>query len=220
MILDGGTWFDTGCHESKSCVYLKLTIRLRVGLENGSMKPSSFCSQNFFSQICGCWNWKCAVLSATARSFVYVAALAHKGVGSGATIVLVEMVYVLVTAGVYAGLQQKALGLRSQGLGNLAVVIGVPGLAQTLEWLTHRAVGGAAPGRATLAVCFFAVLSAFFHLHVMRRGAFLTGGQERSLVEDFRRMPQLVVEFLIAPVLMLSTVATRLARFAESESAL
>jgi hypothetical protein len=182
------------------------------------MKTSSVSS--FCSHVHGCWNWKCAVLSATARSFVYVAALAHKGVGSGGTIVLVEMVYVLVTAGVYAGLQQRALGLRPRWLGNLAVVIGVPWLAQTLEWLAHHAVGGEAPGRATLAVCFFAGLSAFFHLHVMRRGVFLTGGQERSLVEDFRRMPRLVAELLVAPVLMLSTVASRRARFVESGSAL
>jgi len=176
---------------------------------------SSICSQ-----LCACWNWKCALLSATARSLIYLVALARTGLRAGIAVALVEMAYVLVTAGLYAGLQQKALGIRSRWLGNLAVVVGVPGLAQTFEWLTHRAVGGQAPGRATAVVCCFAAISALFHLHVMRRGAFLTGEQGRSLVDDFRRMPGLIGDFLIAPALLLGPAAARLARFAESESAL
>jgi hypothetical protein len=146
--------------------------------------------------------------------------LARHGLRGGVSIVAVEMVYVLVTAGLYAGLQQKALGLRPRWVGDLAVVAGVPGLAQGLEWLTHRVVGGAAPGRSTVAVCCFAALSALFHLHVMRRGAFLTGHQGRTLADDFRGMPRLIGEFVAAPFLALSTAAGRLAQFANSGTAL
>ena len=125
---------------------------------------------------------------------------------------LSKFVYVSLTAGLYAGMQQKALGLRSRLLGNFIVVCGVPGLAQTLDWLTHRAAGAAAPGNATLAVSVFAVASALFHLHVMRRGAFLTGHGGHSLLDDFRRMPRLAAEFVLGPAVLLSALAARLAR--------
>ena len=174
----------------------------------------------FFAQAIACWNWKCALMSATARSLVYLGAMARAGLRGGLPIVLVEMAYVTLTAGLYAGLQQRALGFRSRLLGNLTVVLAVPMLAQILDWFAHRAAGAAAPGRANLAVCVFAAISALFHLHVMRRGAFLTGHAGRSLVDDFRRMPRLIVGFLLSPVALLSAVGARLARILDAEAAM
>jgi len=84
------------------------------------------------------WNWKCALISATARSLVYLAAMAHTSPHRALPVVLVEVGYVTLTAGVYAGMQQNALRLRSRLFGNLIVVLGVPGLGQTLDWFTHR----------------------------------------------------------------------------------
>jgi hypothetical protein len=162
-----------------------------------------------------CWNWKCALLSATARSIVYATAMARSGLRGGLSIVLVEMIYVTLTAGLYAGLQQRALGFRSRLLGNLTVVLGVPGLAQILDLLIHRLTGAVAPGRATLAVCLFATISALFHLHVMRRGAFLTGDAGSTLIDDFRRMPRLLAGFVVFPFARLSALALRLAAATE-----
>jgi hypothetical protein len=174
----------------------------------------------FFAQAVACWNWKCALMSGTARSLVYLAAMARTGVRGGILILLVEMIYVTLTAGLYAGLQQRALSFRSRMLGNLMIVLGVPMLAQFLDWLTHRAVGAAAPGRATLAVSIFAIVSALFHLHVMRRGAFLTGRTGRSLLDDFRRMPRLATGFVLAPAVFLTALSTRATRSAASQAAL
>jgi hypothetical protein len=154
--------------------------------------------RQFFS----CWNWKCALLSAVARSLVYLAAMARTGLHGISAVVLAEIAYVTLTAGIYAGLQQQALGLRMRWLGNLIIVIGVPGMAQALDWCAHRAVGAAAPARATLAVCVFAAISALFHLHVMRNGVFLSG-RGRSLVDDFRRVPALLAGFVMRPVAFL-----------------
>lgn len=175
---------------------------------------------HFLAQVLSCWNWKCALLSASARSLVYLAAMARTGLRSGLAIVLVEVVYVTVTAGLYAGLQQRALALRSRSLGNLIVVLGVPGLAQAFDWLAHRASGAAAPARATVAVCIFSTVSALFHLHVMRRGVFLTGQQGHTLAEDFRRIPRLTLGFVITPAMFLSAIANRVLRTTETEAAL
>jgi hypothetical protein len=172
-----------------------------------------------------CWNWKCALLSALARSLVYLVAMARAGhaqgdLRSGLAVILVEMAYVTLTAGVYAGMQQMALNLRSRLYGNLAVVVAIPGLAQALDWLTHRAAGAPAPGKATLAMCIFGGVSALFHLYVMRRGAFLTGCRGLSLLDDFRRMPGLVGSFFVAPAVFLASLGTQLTRRAEPDAAL
>jgi hypothetical protein len=187
------------------------------------MKPvahSPVIARILFARILSFWNWKCALLSASARSIVYLVALSHIGRRGGLSIVLVEMAYVTLTAGLYAGMQQKALGLRNRLLGNLIVVLCVPGLAQFLDSLTHRIAGATVPGRATLAVCIFTMVSALFHLYVMRRGAFLTNHNGCSLLEDFRRMPRLILAFVTAPAVLFMAIAARIGSEAESEAAL
>ncbi len=132
---------------------------------------------------------------------------------------LVEIAYVTLTAGVYAGLQQRALGLRSRLLGNAIVAAGVPALAQVLDWLAHRAVGAAVPARATIAVSLFTGVSALFHLFVMRRGVFLTG-RGCSLLDDFRRIPRLVAAFVVAPVVLSISYVAGTQRGVEPEATL
>ena len=165
------------------------------------------------------WNWKCALMSATARSLVYLTALARSRTHGRLSIVLVEIAYVTLTAGLYAGMQQRALGLRRRWLGNLIVALGVPGLAQTLDGLAHRAVGAPVPARGLIAVSVFTAVSALFHLFVMRRGAFLSGCG-RSLADDFRRMPRLIAAFLVAPVVMVISFVAPSEAVTEPEAAL
>lgn len=158
-------------------------------------------------------------MSATARSLVYLATMVHVGPRSALPIVLVEMGYVTLTAGVYAGMQQNALRLRSRLLGNLIVVLGVPGLAQILDWYAHRLTHTVATHRTILAVSFFAVLSALFHLHVMRNGGFLTG-QGCSLLDDLRRVPRFIAGFVLRPVDFFAARLSRPASNAEPEAGL
>jgi hypothetical protein len=166
------------------------------------------------AQVLSCWNWKCALLGATARSLVYLGAMARGGTHNKLAVVLVEMAYVTLTAGIYAGMQQRALGLRSRLLGNLIIVVAVPGISQLLDWLAHRAAHAAAAPRAILAVSIFALISALFHLHVMRNGVFLSGNG-RSLLYDFRRMPRLIAGFVVKPI---AFCAASIARFTGAES--
>jgi hypothetical protein len=127
---------------------------------------------------------------------MYVAAMAHSGSHNRLAVVVVELIYVTLTAGFYAGLQQKALALRSRMLGNLVIAGAVPAFSQALDWLAHRITSAGAPPRATFAVCVFTLISALFHLYVMRRGVFLTG-RGSALVEDLRRVPRLIAGFVL-----------------------
>jgi hypothetical protein len=178
-----------------------------------------FTQRALLTRAFSCWNWKCALLSATARSLVYLAAMARTGLRGSFAVVLVEIVYVTLTAGAYAGMQQKALGLRARWLGNLIVVLGVPGLAQVLDWAAHCVTGATVTGGATLAVCLFTALSALFHLHVMRNGVFLTG-TGRSLLDDFRRMPRLIAGFVARPVAFFVALISNSGRTIESGTVL
>jgi len=171
------------------------------------------------AQFLACWNWKCALMSSSARSLVYLAALARSGRHDRVSIVLVEVAYVALTAGVYAGLQQRALALRSQFLGNLTVAFVVPMFAQFIDWAAHRVAGAPVPFRAMVAVSIFACVSAFFHLYVMRRGVFLSG-QGRSLREDFRRIPRLVIALVISLLSIVMAQSSRAESAAESEAVL
>lgn len=161
-----------------------------------------------------CWNWKCALLSATARSVVYLLAMARHSDQNPLAVVLVEVVYVTLTAGLWAGLQQRALGFKRRRLGDLVVVLLVPGLAQLCDALAHALSRTTAPPRAMVAVCAFTLLSALFHLHVMRRGAFLSG-KGCSLIEDFRRMPRLAAGFALQPLATVFAPMQRLIRSVE-----
>jgi hypothetical protein len=134
-------------------------------------------------------------------------------------VVVVEIIYVTFTAGIYAGMQQKALGVRPRGLSNILIVVGVPGLAQMLDWLAHSVTRAAAPPTATIAVAVFAAISALFHLHVMRNGAFLSG-YGRSLLDDFRSIPRLVAGFVLRPIELVAALASRPSPEAESEISL
>ena len=182
----------------------------------GRMTPQH---RPLLAQAISCWNWKCALLSATARSLVYLAAMARTGPHGRIGVIVVELAYVTLTSGIYAGIQQKALALRSRFWGNLIIVVGVPGVAQILDWVAHRISGAAVTGKATLAVSVFATLSALFHLHVMRNGTFLTG-TGRSLYNDFRRIPRLVAGFVVKPVVVLLALTSSSARAAEPDAAL
>jgi hypothetical protein len=185
--------------------------------QNQSMHRHSWVSLT--TRAFACWNWKCALISASIRSLVYLAAMARTGLHGRFAIVLVEIAYVTLTSGIYAGLQQKALSVRPRLLGSLFIVVAVPGLAQYFDWMTHRLAGAAVPNRATLAVCVFTLLSALFHLHVMRRGALLTGRSGRSLRDDIRRMPRLAAGFVLKPLVLAPALAERMERVLEDEAA-
>jgi hypothetical protein len=168
------------------------------------------------------WNWKCALMSAVARSVVYAVAMVHsdnRGDHAGLAVIAVEMVYVTMTAGLFAGLQQKALGIRRRWLGDLGIVVGVPGVSQLVDWLLHRVMGAPAPHRALVSVCVFTLFSALFHRHVMRHGTFLTGEQGCSMADDFRRIPRLLLSFVAWPGNLLRSLPGRLERLVRSGDA-
>jgi hypothetical protein len=156
-----------------------------------------------------CWNWKSAILSAMIRSFIYVLATMKHGWHSELHTIAAEMFYVALTAGIYSALQQRALNVQPRWLSNLIIVGAVPVLSQTVEYVMHAAAGTPNLKTATISVLSFGLLSALFHLHIMRKGAMLVGDESRPFSDDLKRMPSLVVSFVAVPVKAIIEAARR-----------
>jgi hypothetical protein len=154
----------------------------------------------------GYWNWKSALMSVSVRATGYAIATAKHGWRAGVAAVLLEVIYVGSTAGFYAALQQRSLKTAPRWFGNLLIAVGVPMLAQTVDWAIHVLAGTPNLKVATLGVGVFTLLSALFHLHIMRQGAMLVGKEGRTLAEDMRSMPRLIAGFFLQPMRMVQTV--------------
>src|SRR5580658_9856650 len=99
----GGICLITAVGQSQPCCNRALMLHFRCIGYDEAMFPKT--RSSLLVQAFTCWNWKCALLSATARSLVYLAAMARTGLHGGGAVVLVEIAYVTLTAGVYAGMQ-------------------------------------------------------------------------------------------------------------------
>jgi hypothetical protein len=144
------------------------------------------------------WNWKTASITASIRGSIFLIALGRHGGQTGA---LIEIAYVVVTAGFFSAMQQGLLGVTPRWLGRLGIVAGVPVAALTLDCLAHLAARSPNPKSVTLGVLVFSLVSAAFHLHVMESGAMLTGERGRSFVADLKAVPGLLASFVGAPAL-------------------
>jgi hypothetical protein len=140
---------------------------------------------------------------------VYTVATMKHGWHSSLYAVASEMLYVALTAGIYSAMQQGALDLRPRWLSNCLIVIAVPAFSQSVEYLIHAAAGMPNLKAATIGILCFGLISAMFHLHIMRRGAMLVGEKSRPFSDDLRRMPILVGSFLAAPFLVAMEAARR-----------
>lgn len=155
--------------------------------------------EKLFRNLVACWNWKSAILSSCIRSTVYLLSARHHGLASGMYAVVAEICYVGVTAGIYSAMQQAALPVRPRWLSSLLIVVGVPCLSQTVECCIHFLLGTPNLKAATLSIMSFAFFSAAFHLHIMRQGALIVGKDGRPFTDDLRRIPSLVLSFLLIP---------------------
>ena len=162
------------------------------------------------------WNWKSAALSCAIRSSVYFFIVLHHGHQAGLRAALIEATYVCLTAGFYSALQQGSMRLQPRWFANLVIVAGVPIFAQSIDFLVQHAAGTPNARAASLGMVFWGLLSASFHLHLMRNGAMIVGEEARSFANDLRRIPRLVATFVAAPVI--AALALLRSREQESES--
>ena len=171
------------------------------------------------------WNWKSVVLAVIMRGLIYLTIYLISGENWTVTLtaVMVELPFRVLTTGVAGALVQSFRKATPIWLANLIVSIMLPAFSHTVEFAVHygqekyfsdilAATKDGVTRQRTFAISvLFSVVSVLFNLYAMRKGALLVGAGEatQSLKDDFKQIPRLVGEFIVAlPMLIL--------RFAES----
>jgi len=146
------------------------------------------------------WNWKAAVITAIFRGAACMAALRHVHPHARQHFSLVEMAYVLLTAGIFSAWQQQALGIHPRYLAWLVAVVAMPFTSLSADVLIHGLLDHVNAHALGVSALVFTLTSAMFHWHVMQNGAMLVGEQSRSLLSDIKQLPGLMLSFVATPV--------------------
>ena len=155
------------------------------------------------------WNYKSAVLSALTRGGVFFSVNLSAGWEAAVAALLVECAFRVTTAGFYGALTQAFRQVRPERTGTLAGMVILPALAHSLELLVHWLCGTERLGASIAASVGLTALSTAFHLFAMRWGVFIVGHDSGSLSDDLRRMPLLVVSFVLTGVRAAASTAVR-----------
>jgi hypothetical protein len=162
------------------------------------------------AQIITRWNWKSALLGAILRASFYftVYKASRENWIVTLTAVLVELSFRFITSGISGALVQSFRRATPGWLATLIVTVSLPAFSHTVEWATHYAqenffsdIFAASANNSRQKAFAISVLvsaiSAMFNLFIMQHGVLLVGaGKEtKSLGEDMKRIPLLIVEF-------------------------
>ena len=153
------------------------------------------------------WNWKSAVLSAINRSVIFSIATMKRGRAEMSMAVLVEIIFVCATSGIYAAFTQAMRFAEPEWLAGCVVALVIPSVLYGVDYAAHFYTGMHSVRPAVTFATGLSVLSTLFNLFMMRRGAMVVGEGSQSLWRDLVRVPVLLLQFLIAgPMWVFRTV--------------
>jgi hypothetical protein len=145
------------------------------------------------------WNWKSAALSIILRGPIFLIASARRGWEVALGALLTEAVFCAVTAGFYGTVVQAVRNARPKWVTGLLITVLIPVGFQGLEYGMHWLRGTPHLRGAEIASVILSALSALFNWYAMRRGALLVGGEGGGFGGDMRRMPLMIVNFVVSP---------------------
>jgi hypothetical protein len=153
------------------------------------------------------WNWKAALITAIFRGMACMTALRHVHPHARQHFSVVEMTYVLLTAGLFSAWQQQALSIKPRYLAWLIVVFAVPITSLSVDAVAHSLLDHIDAHALGFGALVFTLISAMFHWHIMQNGVMLVGDQSRSLSSDIRQIPGLLFSFIAAPLRQLRNLS-------------
>jgi hypothetical protein len=144
------------------------------------------------------WNWKTALLSACVRGTIFFVSNLGAGLGEAIAAMAVEAALFATLAGFYGALAQSFRHARPAWAATMTVMILMPAVNHTLEYALHNANDTEKIAAGVAASISLSILSAMFNLFAMRRGVLIVGDERASLIDDLRRMPRVVFDFVMA----------------------
>lgn len=148
-------------------------------------------------QILFLWNWKSALLSMLLRGPIFLTASLRQGWESALGALFTETVFCVVSAGFYGAIVQDIRNAEPEWLTGLFVTLVVPAVFQVFEYGLHWLRGTPHLRIAELVSIVVSGLSGLFNWYAMRRGTLLVGGEGVAFGADLRKLPVLVLNFLL-----------------------
>src|SRR5271168_2146974 len=146
------------------------------------------------------WNWKSAVLSSLFRAVIFFFANLTAGLPAALAAMSTELIFRAITSGFYGALTEGFSDAEPAWAAALAAMVVLPLTGHSMELAVHWLRGTRNLIPSITASVAFTALSTLFNLYAMKRGALKVGAGRGSLLEDLRRMPRLVLDFiLLAP---------------------
>ena len=154
------------------------------------------------------WNWKSALTSSLFRCLIYFSTNIVAGLRAAIGAMIIEFVFRGVTSGFYGSMTQAFTRVQPVWAGQMAVIALLPAVGHSMEFLVHWAGGTRKLAASVIASVAFTAISSLFNLFAMRRGVLIVGQNCNSLANDFKRMPRIVLDFILAiPRYLLRTLA-------------
>src|SRR5215470_20226375 len=144
------------------------------------------------------WNWKTALLSACVRGTIFFVANIGAGLGAAIGAMGVEAALFATLAGFYGAMAQAFRRAQPEWAATMAVMVIMPTINHSLEYILHNANGTKRLAAGVAASISLSMVSAVFNLFAMRRGVLIVGDEKASLIDDLRRMPRVVFDFVMA----------------------
>ncbi len=143
------------------------------------------------------WNWKSAVLSCLVRGSIFFAANLGSGFAAATQAMALEISFIAISAGFYGAIVQAFRRAKPDWLATLTVMILLPTINHSIEFLVHSIGGTKKLSISILASISFSALSAAFNLFTMRRGVLIVGRHKQSFSQDLMQLPKVISAFLL-----------------------
>lgn len=144
------------------------------------------------------WNYKSAIVSSAWRAPMFFLTNLPAGLAAALGAMWAEFLFRFIAAGFYGALTQAFRRVDPPAAATVTVMVLLPLLGHTMEFLVHWARGTPHLGASIAISVMFTALSTTFNLFAMRRGALITGDDSHSLWQDLARMPALMAAFLMS----------------------
>jgi hypothetical protein len=144
------------------------------------------------------WNWKSASVSAIIRGCIFLAANLRAGGHKAFRAMLVESLFAIFAAGVMGGFTQRLRNARPVAATAVVIWLLLPAMMVSAEAALHLAVHTPHIKAGLISSFIMAAFSSGFSWFAQRRGVLLAGQNQASAGQDLRRIPSLILDFILA----------------------
>ena len=143
------------------------------------------------------WNWKAGLLSGVFRAGFFIVAIA-RGDPAAWRGMAIQLAFRIAIGGLWGSLAQSFRGAEPVWLAGLLIVVIIPAGVHGVEYAFLRAGHAPQVRTAMIISVVLSVGSLLLNWGLMRRGLMLTGRGTDSLATDFRRLPVVLRELVLA----------------------